>query len=104
MKRRTFCKSAVAAGIAATLPACGGSTNDSASIDAISTAGAEISLDAIPCRGQCFAGKRDAVCSHVSDVAGLVQPLSHLHRLAGGHVQLAVGLLLQRGRGERRAE
>jgi len=45
MKRRTFCKSAVAAGIAATLPACGGSTNDSASIDAISTAGAEISLE-----------------------------------------------------------
>ncbi len=45
MKRRTFCKSAVAAGIAATLPACGGSANDSATVDAISTAGAEISLE-----------------------------------------------------------
>jgi len=45
MKRCTFCKSAVAAGITATLPACGGSTSDSASIDAISTAGAEISLE-----------------------------------------------------------
>ena len=48
MRRRTFCKSAIATGIAAALPACGRSTPDttaSALIDAVSFAGEEISLE-----------------------------------------------------------
>ncbi len=49
MHRRSFCKNAIAAGIAATLPACGRSTTDpaaSATIDATSGTGEELSLEA----------------------------------------------------------
>jgi len=48
MRRRTFCKNAIAAGVAAALPACSRSTTDpatSATINAVTGAGAEISLE-----------------------------------------------------------
>ncbi len=48
MRRRTFCKNAIAAGVAAALPACGRSTPDpatSAMIDAVTGAGEEVSLE-----------------------------------------------------------
>ncbi len=45
MLRRTFCQSAIAAGIAATLPACSQSTTGSAAIEAISSAGDELNLE-----------------------------------------------------------
>ena len=48
MRRRTFCRNAIAAGVAAALPACGRSTPDpvpSAMIDAVTGAGEEVSLE-----------------------------------------------------------
>ncbi len=48
MRRRTFCRNAIAAGVAAALPACSRSTNDpatSATINAVTGAGEEISLE-----------------------------------------------------------
>ncbi len=48
MRRRTFCKNAIAAGVAAALPACSRSTNDpatSATINAVTGAGEEVSLE-----------------------------------------------------------
>ena len=55
-----------------------------------------------PGRGDRGVGQRDRVGPHIGDVAVLVQPLRDLHRLRGGHAQLAAGLLLQRGGPERR--
>ena len=46
-------------------------------------------------------GQRDRVGTHVRDVAVLVQPLRDPHGGARGETQLASGLLLQRGGGER---
>ena len=43
-----------------------------------------------------------AVGSHIGDRARLIQRLRHPHRVAGGETQLARGLLLQGGGGERR--
>ena len=43
-----------------------------------------------------------AVCTHVGDRTGLIEPLRHAHRLAGGEPELAGGFLLQRRGGERR--
>ncbi len=53
MRRRTFCKNAIATGIAAALPACGDSTtgpSTSTTIDALSSAGEEISLESAAVR------------------------------------------------------
>ena len=48
------------------------------------------------------AGQVRAVGTHVSDMAVLVQALSHLHGPPRGEAELAVGFLLQRAGGERR--
>ena len=48
------------------------------------------------------ARQRGAVGTHVGDVAVLVEPLGDRHGHAGGHAELAAGLLLQRGGAERR--
>ena len=47
-------------------------------------------------------GQRDRVGTHIGDVAVLVQPLRHGHRVLGREAQLAGGLLLQGGGAERR--
>ena len=46
--------------------------------------------------------QRDRVGPHIGDVAVLVQPLGHGHRVLSGEPQLAGGLLLQRRGAERR--
>jgi hypothetical protein len=58
-------------------------------------------LHAAPRRLNGFLRQVDAVGTHVGDVAVFVEPLRGLHRLAGGHVQLAIGFLLQRAGGKR---
>jgi len=45
MHRRTFCKSTLAAAVAATLPGCGSGSDSSSTIAAISAEGAELSLE-----------------------------------------------------------
>ena len=45
MRRRTFCKSTLAAAVAASLPGCGSNSDSSATIAAISADGAELSLE-----------------------------------------------------------
>jgi FAD/FMN-containing dehydrogenase len=57
MRRRTFCKNTLAAGIAATLPACGkntGTAGSSSTLAAVSRAGNEITIETSVVRG--FAG------------------------------------------------
>ena len=46
--------------------------------------------------------QRGRVRTHIGDVAVFVEPLGHLHRALRGEAQLAAGLLLQGGGGERR--
>ena len=55
-----------------------------------------------PRRADCGLGEGDGVGTHVGDVTVLVQPLGHLHGAGRAVAELAGGLLLQRGRGERR--
>ena len=54
-----------------------------------------------PGRGDRGLRQRDRVGPHIRDVAVLVQPLRHRHRVLGRVAELARGLLLQRGGAER---
>ena len=72
---------------------------------------AEVPGDDLAQLGRGFLRQRGGVGTHVGDQAdvalfadrhALVQPLRHAHGAAGGETELARGLLLQRGGGERR--
>ena len=52
-------------------------------------------------RGDGLVREVHAVGTHIGDVTVFVQPLGDLHRLSGGHIELAVGFLLQGAGGER---